>query len=78
MIGSVLFGLSLLSIALIPLEYLWPGVPRQRRIRSGWLLDVVYWFFTALITKPIAKIAVAIVLLPLLLISGAPRAASPV
>ena len=47
------------------------GVPRQRRFRRGWLLDIVYWFFTALITKPIAKIGVAIVLLPLLLISGA-------
>ena len=46
-------------------------MPRQRRFRRGWLLDIVYWFFTALITKPIAKIGVAIVLLPLLLISGA-------
>ena len=46
-------------------------MPRQRRFRRGWLLDIVYWFFTALITKPIAKIGVAIVLLPLLLISSA-------
>jgi sterol desaturase/sphingolipid hydroxylase (fatty acid hydroxylase superfamily) len=71
MVGSVLFGLGILSIALIPLEGLWPGVLHQRRFRRGWLLDLVYWFFTALITKPIAKIAVVIVLVPLLLLSGA-------
>lgn len=50
---------------------MWPGVASQRRFRRGWLLDVIYWFFTALITKPIAKFAVVIALLPLLLVSGA-------
>ncbi len=29
MIGSVLVGPTILSIALIPLEVMWPGVPRQ-------------------------------------------------
>jgi len=65
LISSLLIGLAILSIALIPLEVMWPGEPRQRRFRRGWSLDVVYWFFTALITKPIAKFAVVIALLPL-------------
>ena len=70
MIGSVLFGLALLSLALIPLETMRPGVASQRRFRRGWLLDVVYWFFTALITKPISKIAVVMALLPILILTG--------
>ena len=70
MIVSVVLGLTILSIALIPLEMMWPGVAHQRRFRRGWLLDVIYWFFTALITKPIAKVAVIVALFPLLLLSG--------
>ena len=70
MIGSVLVGLGILSIALIPLEVICPGVLRQRRFRRGWLLDVVYWFFTALITKPISKIALVVALLPILILTG--------
>ena len=68
---ALLIGLALLSLALIPLESRWPGVPLQRRFRSGWLLDLVYWFFTTLITKPISKIAVAVTLSPLLLLTRA-------
>ena len=68
---SVLIGLTILSVALIPLEAHWPGISQQRRFRRGWFLDLVYWFFTALITKPIAKVAGAAALLPLLLLSGA-------
>jgi len=68
---SLLLGLAILSLAMIPLESRWPGVPSQRRFRRGWLLDLVYWFFTALITKPISRIAVVIVLFPVLLLTGA-------
>lgn len=67
---SVLIGLGILSVAMIPLETMWPGIAAQRCLRRGWLLDLIYWFFTALITKPIAKIAVVIVLAPLLLLTG--------
>jgi len=71
MIAMILLGLAILSLAMIPLESRWPGVPSQRRFRRGWLLDLVYWFFTTLITKPISRIAVAIVLSPVLLLTGA-------
>ena len=56
---------------MIPLESRWPGVPAQRRFRRGWLLDIVYGFFTALITRPIAKVAVVIALAPVMLLAGA-------
>jgi len=67
---SVLIGLGILSAAMIPLETLWPGIAAQRRLRRGLLLDLVYWFFTALITKPVAKIAVVVTLAPLLFLTG--------
>lgn len=67
---SVLIGLGILSAAIIPLETIWPGVAAQRRLRCGWLLDLFYWFFTALITKPVAKVAVVVALAPLLLLTG--------
>jgi hypothetical protein len=63
---SVLIGLGILSVAMILLETVWPGIAGQCRLRRGWLLDVIYWFFTALITKPIAKVAVVVALVPLL------------
>ena len=56
---------------MIPLESHWPGVPAQRPLRRGWLVDVVYWLITTLITRPISRIAVAIVLFPVFLLSGA-------
>lgn len=56
---------------MIPLETVWPGIAAQRRLRRGWLLDVIYWFFTALITKPVARVAIVVALLPLLLLTGA-------
>ena len=69
--ASLLIGLAILSLAMIPLESRWPGVPSQRRLWRGWLLDVIYWFVTTMITKPVSKVSVAIVLFPALKFSGA-------
>ena len=71
MIASLVIGLAILSIALVPLETYWPGVPSQKRFRCGWSLDLIYWFFTALITKPVAKLAVVIALAPVLWLTAA-------
>jgi sterol desaturase/sphingolipid hydroxylase (fatty acid hydroxylase superfamily) len=71
LIASLVISLAILSIALIPLEAYWPGVPAQQRLRRGWSLDLIYWFFTALITKPVAKIAVIIALAPMLWLTAA-------
>ena len=59
---SVLIGMGILSVAIIPLETMSPGVAGQRRLRRGWLLDLIYWFFTALITKPIAQVTAIVTL----------------
>ena len=67
---SVLIGLGILSVVLIPPETIWPGIATQRRFRRSWLLDLIYRFFTALITKPVAKVAVVVALAPLLLLTG--------
>jgi len=50
--NSFLIGLGILSVAMIPLETVWPGVTARRRLRRSWLLDVIHRFFTALIIKP--------------------------
>ncbi len=55
---------------MIPLETMSPGIPGQRRLRRGWALDVIYWFFTALLTKPVARLAVVLTLAPLLWLTG--------
>jgi len=68
---SIIVSLTVLSLMMIPFEVKWPGAPHQRRFRRGWILDLVYWFFTTLITKPVSKVAVAIVLFPALKLSGA-------
>jgi sterol desaturase/sphingolipid hydroxylase (fatty acid hydroxylase superfamily) len=67
----LLIALGILSVTLIPLEALSPGILQQARLRRGWFLDLVYWFVAALITKPLAKVSVAVALLPLLLLAGA-------
>lgn len=67
---SLLLGIGLLSLAMIAFEASWPGNAGQRRLRLGWRLDLGYWFFTVLITKPIAQIAVVVALAPLVVLTG--------
>jgi len=67
---SLIIALALLSLVMVPFEQKWPAVPSQPRFRRGWRLDLVYWFFTTLITKPVSRVVVAIVLLPVLKLSG--------
>jgi|ERR1044071_4324725 hypothetical protein len=74
---SVLIGLGILSVAIIPLETISPGIAGQRRLRRGWLLDLIYWFFTALITKPMAQVGVIVTLAPLLWLTGSGSFKSP-
>lgn len=70
MITSVVIRLGILSAAMVPLETMWPGIGAQRRLRRGWLLDLIYWFFTVLITKPVAKLVLVVTLAPLLLLTS--------
>jgi len=67
MLWTILLGLAILSVAMIPLDSRWPGVSGQRRFRRGWVLDLVDWFYSTLITKPTFRIAVAVAMAPVLL-----------
>ncbi len=51
-------------------EFLWPAVPARRKWRQGFFTDVLYWFFTPLVSKVVTQLAVLIALLPILLLLG--------
>ena len=69
-----LIGLSVAFVLLTGIfwviEFFWPGIPGQRRFRKGFGVDVVYWFFTPLVTKAISQFAILLVMIPLLLLLG--------
>ncbi|MEA3210683.1 MAG: hypothetical protein QOE70_3740 [Chthoniobacter sp.] len=74
MIYKRLLGLTIAFVALTLIfwvvEFFWPGVPAQRKLRRGYLLDTLYWFFTPLITKSVTQIGVLVVLVPTMLLLG--------
>lgn len=67
----LLLALALLSLVMIRFESRWHALPSQPRFRRGWRLDLVYWFLTTLITKTGSGVVVAILLFPVLKLSGA-------
>lgn len=60
----------LLTLVFWVIEFFWPGIPGQRRFRTGYRQDVFYWFFTPLVTKAISQLAVLLVLVPLFILLG--------
>jgi sterol desaturase/sphingolipid hydroxylase (fatty acid hydroxylase superfamily) len=60
----------LLTLIFWAVEFLWPSIKGQKKVRKGFWTDVVYWFFTPLISKTISQIAVLVALVPLLLTMG--------
>ena len=66
---SVAISLIVLSLLFFVIERL-PGRARQQRIlRAGWLTDVVYWFVTVLITKPLVRVMIIVPAI-LLIVAG--------
>ncbi len=51
-------------------EFFWPSLPKQKRIRRGFRLDLLYWFITPVVSKPIAQGVVLLVIAPLFLLLG--------
>jgi sterol desaturase/sphingolipid hydroxylase (fatty acid hydroxylase superfamily) len=51
-------------------ELLWPSISAQRKLRRGFGLDVLYWFFTPLISKTVSQVAVLLALAPIFLLLG--------
>jgi sterol desaturase/sphingolipid hydroxylase (fatty acid hydroxylase superfamily) len=52
------------------LERFFPSVPNQPRLRRGLSTDIVYWFFTPMVSQVLTMIAAAIVLLPIYVVLG--------
>jgi sterol desaturase/sphingolipid hydroxylase (fatty acid hydroxylase superfamily) len=68
----VLLGaLVVLSAVFGLVEWRWPAVAGQRRLRTGWLTDSAYWLFTPLVSKPFSSIVVFISILALAQVVGA-------
>lgn len=66
---SVTIGLAVLSALFLVIERL-PGRARPQRVfRAGWLTDVIYWFVTVLITKPLVRVMI-IVPAAILIVAG--------
>jgi len=54
------------------LEWLWPAKPEQRRLRSGLRVDLIWWVFHPLISRPSIRVVVFLSLIPLFLCLGLP------
>jgi sterol desaturase/sphingolipid hydroxylase (fatty acid hydroxylase superfamily) len=71
--GSLAAAFALLSVLFWPLERWWPSRPDQRRWRRpGVRTDLLYWFFTPLVTRAVTRLAVVAAVVALALVAGVP------
>jgi len=57
---SLTFGFLILAAIFFVIERVSPGARRQRRLRRGWTLDLLYWFFTPLVSRWLTRVCVGI------------------
>src|SRR5215471_2586874 len=55
---SVALSLLVIGALFSSLERLWPSLPRPYRWRPGTHTDLIYWFFTLLITKAFTRLTI--------------------
>ena len=60
-IVSLAIGLLVLSVIFYLIERVRPALPWQRRRAADTRTDVVYWFFTPLVTRAVTRIALGVV-----------------
>ena len=60
---KIAIGLLILGAIFWILETLFPAQRSQPKLRQGLRTDIIYWFFTPLVTKSITKVAVIAMLL---------------
>src|SRR6266540_7109016 len=65
-------ALVVLSLIFGVVEWRWPSVRGQKRIRRGFFTDVTRWLFTPTVGKLFSGVFVAIVILSLARILGLP------
>lgn len=66
----LIFAFLILTLIFWAIEFCWPSQPAQRRFRSGFGVDLVYWFFTPLVSKAASQFVLLLVLAPLFLLLG--------
>ena len=58
---SLTIALLVLSVIFFLIERLRPALPAQRRARRDTITDLIYWFFTPLVTRAVTRIALGVV-----------------
>lgn len=59
---GIVIGFFVLSVVFAVLERLFAAKPEQKTFRSGYKTDLVYWFFTPLVSKAVSAISAGIVI----------------
>lgn len=67
---AAVIAFTLLALGFIAIERLWPAVRGQRLLRDGWKTDAVYWLFTPIVSKNLARLGIGVMLGALLIASG--------
>lgn len=62
--------LVILTIVFGILEYFWPSIRNQPKLRRGLGIDILYWFVTPMVSQILAIIVAGIILLPFYLLLG--------
>lgn len=66
----LVIGFLALGLVLYTLEWRFPVHRQQKILRAGFGTDLIYWFFTPLVTRSITRFATILVLVPLGLLLG--------
>lgn len=69
-LAGLTVGFIILLAIFWVLEFYWPGVEGQKRLRRGFRTDVFYWLFTPLVGDAISRVVLLLALVPALLLVG--------
>ncbi len=69
-LAGILISFAVLSVVFYAVEHWFPAMPRQPIWRRGFDVDVLYWLFTPLVTKTLAKGAVLLGVAAIALLLG--------
>jgi sterol desaturase/sphingolipid hydroxylase (fatty acid hydroxylase superfamily) len=69
-LAGLLVAFGGLTVLYWVLGRVWPGVPGQKVMRSGFWTDCLYWLWTPIVTRAITPIAIALAVLPLAALYG--------
>jgi len=70
-IGLFLF-FAFLTVTIGTLEWLCPAKREQRRFRTGFRVDLLWWVFNPLLAQPVKKVVIFVSLVPLIVLLGLP------